>query len=205
MIFITFIFIKKNIKKKKMKSLNILIFFNFHSGETNFEPGLLAQSHRGILYIDDFNLLDTDLVTMMLQAITDGFVIVEREGISVKYPCKPLLIATYNPEDSDVSDVFLDRVGIALNADTEPLTLDEKVEAVNKVLEFSEGRISEADMKDIYEKEDQLKSAIVFAREYLKNTKVTTEQLTYLCEESNRGGCQGHRAGNTQTSHPRTS
>ena len=47
---------------------------------------------------------------MLLQAITDGFVIVEREGISVKYPCNPLMVATYNPEDSDVSDVFLDRV-----------------------------------------------------------------------------------------------
>lgn len=171
------------------------IIFLVCLGETNFEPGLLAQAHRGILYIDDFNLLDTDLTTMMLQAITDGFVIVEREGISVKYPCKPLMIATYNPEDSDVSDVFLDRVGIALNADTEPLTIDEKVEAVNKVLEFSERKLSETQLKDIYEKEEQLKSAIVFAREYLKNTKVSTEQLTYLCEEANRGGCQGHRAG----------
>ena len=49
-------------------------------GETKFEPGLLANAHRGILYIDDFNLLDNDLTTMLLQAITDGFVIVEREG-----------------------------------------------------------------------------------------------------------------------------
>jgi magnesium chelatase subunit D len=46
------------------------------------------------------NLLDNDLTTMLLQAITDGFVIVEREGISVTYPCKPILIATLNPEDS---------------------------------------------------------------------------------------------------------
>ena len=84
----------------------------------------MASSHRGILYVDDINLVDDDLVTMMLQAVTDGFVIVEREGISVKYPCKPILIATLNPEDSELKDVFLDRIGISLNADTEPLTME---------------------------------------------------------------------------------
>ncbi len=164
------------------------------TGVTTFTPGLLAAAHRGILYVDDINLLDVDLVTMMLQAITDGYVIVEREGISVKYPCKPMLIATLNPEDSELKDVFLDRIGIALNADTEPLSLEERVEATNKVLEFSEGRMDPDKLKEIYEKEDQLKSAIVFSREYLKNTKVSSAQLNYLCEEASRGGCPGHRA-----------
>ena len=50
------------------------------------------------------------------------------------------------------------------------------------------------DLKDAYEKEDQLRSGIVFAREYLKTTKISSDQLLYLCEESIRGGCQGHRA-----------
>jgi len=164
------------------------------TGETVFTPGLLATAHRGMLYVDDMNLLDTDLVTMLLQAITDGFVIVEREGISVTYPCKPILIATLNPEDSELKDVFLDRIGIALNADSEPLTMDERVEAVKKVLDFNAGRIPLPELQEIYEKEDQLRNAIVFAREYIKDTKVSTEQLTYLCEEAYRGGCQGHRA-----------
>ena len=164
------------------------------TGETVFTPGLLAASHRGILYVDDVNLLDIDLVTTMLQAITDGFVIVEREGISVKYPCKPLLIATLNPEDSELKDVFLDRIGIALNADTEPLTMEERVEAVEKVLAFQEKRIPPAELAEIFEKEEQLKSSIIFAREYLKGTKLKTEQLAYLCEEAIRGACQGHRA-----------
>lgn len=72
---------------------------------------MLASAHRGILYIDDLNLLDSDLTTMLLQAVTDGFVTVEREGISVRYPCKPMLICTLNPQDSELKDVFLDRIG----------------------------------------------------------------------------------------------
>lgn len=58
-------------------------------------------------------------------------------------------------------------VGIALNADTEPLTMQERVDAVSQVLRFSEGRIPAAELQSIYEKEEQLKAAIVFAREYI--------------------------------------
>lgn len=144
--------------------------------------------------MDDINLLDNDLTTMLLQSITDGFVLVEREGISVKYPCKPVLIATFNPEDSELKDVFLDRIGISLNADTEPLTMDERVQAVSQVVKFAESSMDASDLAAAYEKEESLKSAIVFAREYIKTTKVSTEQLQYLCEEAARGGCQGHRA-----------
>lgn len=164
------------------------------TGETKFIPGLLANAHRGILYVDDINLIDVDLVTTMLQAITDGFVIVEREGISVKYPCKPIMIATFNAEDSELKDVFLDRIGMALSADAEPLTMEERIQAVNQVLAFSERKMDKLSMDELYEKEEQLKSAIVFSREYIKNTKLTTDQVRYLCEEAVRGGCQGHRA-----------
>ena len=135
-----------------------------------------------------------DLVTMMLQAITDGFVIVEREGISVKYPCKPMMIATLNPEDSELKDVFLDRIGIALNADTEPLTMEERIEAVGKVIKFNSGRMDKNELAKVMESEEQLKATIIFAREYLKEKKLTEEQMVYLCEEAARGGCQGHRA-----------
>ena len=135
-----------------------------------------------------------DLVTMMLQAITDGFVIVEREGISVKYPCKPMMIATLNPEDSELKDVFLDRIGIALNADTEPLTMEERIEAVGKVIKFNSGRMDKNELAKVMESEEQLKATIIFAREYLKEKKLTEEQMVYLCEEAARGGCQGHRS-----------
>lgn len=118
-------------------------------GETIFTPGLLAAAHRGVLYIDDINLLDTDLLTMLLQAITDGFVLVEREGISVRYPCKPVMIATFNPEDAELKDVFLDRIGIALNADAEPLSMDDRVKAVGQVLRFGEGSMEIDELKEV--------------------------------------------------------
>lgn len=164
------------------------------TGDTVFEPGLLADAHRGILYVDDLNLLDTDLTTMLLQAISDGFVVVEREGISVKYPCKPLMIGTMNSEDSELKDVFLDRIGIALNADTEPLTLEDRVEAVEKVVKFSSGGMTAEEMQVLEEGEDNLRNSIIFAREYLKDKALSGDQLRYLCEEAMRGGCEGHRA-----------
>ena len=66
--------------------------------------------------------------------------------------------------------------------------------AVQKVLQFKEKRMSDDELQKVYDAEESLKSGIVFAREYLKDTKVSSEQLTYLCEEAIRGGCQGHRA-----------
>ena len=62
-----------------------------------------------------------------------------------------------------------------------------------QVLSFQEGRMDPVELAAVYEKEEQLKAAIVFAREYLKGTKVSTDQLKYLCEEAIRGGCPGHR------------
>ena len=169
------------------------------TGKTVFSPGLLAKAHRGVLYIDDLNLLDAETANILLNVVTDGFVIVEREGISVRYPCKPLMIATFNPEEAELRDHLLDRIAVALSADAQVLSIDERLEAVTSVLNFNSGGAqfteeAKVALEEAEEQEDNLKTAIVFAREFIKDLSLATSQVQYLCEEATRAGCQGHRA-----------
>mmetsp|Transcript_201 Transcript_201/g.392 ORF Transcript_201/g.392 Transcript_201/m.392 type:complete len:788 (+) Transcript_201:49-2412(+) len=164
------------------------------SGKTVFMPGLLAGAHRGVLYVDDINLLDEEMANILLGVIADGFVNVQREGINIRYPCRPLLIATFNPEEADLRDHLMDRIAVSLSADAEELSLEERLEAVSSVLDFTNDDKKDALMADAVALEEQLQTRIIFARESLKELKLTEEQILYLCEEAIRAGCQGHRA-----------
>eukprot|EP00640_Fibrocapsa_japonica_P000069 CAMPEP_0113943610 /NCGR_PEP_ID=MMETSP1339-20121228/26920_1 /TAXON_ID=94617 /ORGANISM="Fibrocapsa japonica" /LENGTH=375 /DNA_ID=CAMNT_0000948533 /DNA_START=311 /DNA_END=1434 /DNA_ORIENTATION=+ /assembly_acc=CAM_ASM_000762 len=164
------------------------------TGKTVFQAGLLAKAHRGVLYVDDINLLDTEMANILLGVVSDGFVQVEREGVSLRYPCRPLLIATMNPEEGDVRDHILDRFAVSLSADATPLTMEERLEATKSVLEFSTDSMDRQRLLDAVEQEDQIKTRIIFAREDMKETKLEQSQTMYLCEEAVRAGCQGHRA-----------
>eukprot|EP00559_Dactyliosolen_fragilissimus_P009623 CAMPEP_0184864828 /NCGR_PEP_ID=MMETSP0580-20130426/16109_1 /TAXON_ID=1118495 /ORGANISM="Dactyliosolen fragilissimus" /LENGTH=792 /DNA_ID=CAMNT_0027363749 /DNA_START=247 /DNA_END=2625 /DNA_ORIENTATION=+ len=169
------------------------------TGKSVFSPGLLAKAHRGVLYVDDINLLDEETANILLNVVNDGYVLVEREGISLRYPCRPLLIATFNPDEGELRDHLLDRIAVALSADSMKMEIKDRVEAVDSVINFSaSGKqgSSEATMalEDAIANEDDLKTAIVFAREYLKDLSLAPSQIQYLCEEAIRAGCQGHRA-----------
>ena len=169
------------------------------TGKTVFSPGILARAHRGVLYVDDINLLDEETANILLNVVTEGYVIVEREGISLRYPCRPLLIATFNPDEGELRDHLLDRIAISLSANSVPLDVNQRVEAVESVMNYSTGvkqgsESAEKALAAAIENEDDLKTALVFAREYLKDLKLAPSQIQYLCEEAIRAGCQGHRA-----------
>ena len=86
-------------------------------GSRRFEPGLLAAAHRGILYIDEVNLLNDHVVDVLLDSAAMGRNFVEREGISFAHPARFLLIGTMNPEEGDLRPQFIDRFGLAVEID----------------------------------------------------------------------------------------
>src|SRR6202048_4312594 len=88
------------------------------SGERRFEPGVLAEANRNILYVDEVNLLDDHLVDVLLDAAAMGVNVVEREGISIWHPARFILVGTMNPEEGELRPQLLDRFGLCVDVVT---------------------------------------------------------------------------------------
>ncbi|WP_030799282.1 putative cobaltochelatase [Streptomyces sp. NRRL S-337] len=133
-------------------------------GVKAFEPGLLADAHRGILYVDEVNLLHDHLVDLLLDAAAMGASYVEREGVSVRHASRFLLVGTMNPEEGELRPQLLDRFGLTVEvaASREPA---QRVEVVRRRLAY------DADPAGFVARwaaeEDALRQRIAVARELL--------------------------------------
>jgi Mg-chelatase subunit ChlI len=100
-------------------------------GSKRFEPGVLAEANRNILYVDEVNLLDDHIVDVLLDAAAMGVNVVEREGVSVMHPARFILVGTMNPEEGELRPQLLDRFGLCV--DVEGIRdLDQRVQIVEQ-------------------------------------------------------------------------
>ncbi|MER5969943.1 putative cobaltochelatase [Streptomyces sp. NPDC002055] len=138
-------------------------------GRKAFEPGLLADAHRGVLYVDEVNLLHDHLVDLLLDAAAMGASYVEREGVSVRHAARFLLVGTMNPEEGELRPQLLDRFGLTVEvaASREP---DQRVEVVRRRLAYDEDPAGFAERWAAEER--QLRERIAAARALLPSVRL---------------------------------
>ncbi len=135
-------------------------------GEKAFEPGLLAKANRGLLYVDEVNLLDDHLVDILLDASASGYTVVEREGVSVRHPSKFILVGSGNPEEGEVRPQLLDRFGLY----TEIKTVEQPLLRVHII----DSRVDYDDRDNVWQ------NSYWAQEEYLKE-KIQRSQYLYKC------------------------
>ncbi|WP_406252259.1 putative cobaltochelatase [Streptomyces atratus] len=146
-------------------------------GVKAFEPGLLADAHRGILYVDEVNLLHDHLVDLLLDAAAMGASYVEREGVSVRHAARFLLVGTMNPEEGELRPQLLDRFGLTVEVAASRET-DQRVEVVRRRLAFDDDPAAFA--AGWADEEDALRARIAAARALLPEVRLGDAALRQI-------------------------
>jgi Mg-chelatase subunit ChlI len=160
-------------------------------GERHFEPGVLANANRGLLYIDEVNLLDDHVVDVLLDSAAMGVNVVEREGISFSHPARFILVGTMNPEEGELRPQLLDR--FALSVDIVGIRDPrERVMIMERNISFEQD--PEAFRQTWLEKEHEVSKQIERARELLNQVKYTSRDLLSIAALTASLNVDGHRA-----------
>ena len=167
------------------------IEYAIKSGEKKFEKGILAQSNRNILYVDEINLLDDHIVDVLLDSAAMGVNTIEREGISYSHPAKFVLVGTMNPEEGDLRPQLLDRFGLVVDVIGERET-SKRVEVIKRRLDFEAE--PEKFIKKYLAEEEELKNRIENSKKILENIKCSDEIYELAAKISIALNVDGHRA-----------
>ncbi|HEY2981679.1 MAG TPA: ATP-binding protein [Anaerolineales bacterium] len=160
-------------------------------GERHFEPGVLASANRGLLYIDEVNLLDDHVVDVLLDSAAMGVNTVEREGISFAHPARFILVGTMNPEEGELRPQLLDR--FALSVDIVGIRdARERVTIMERNLSYE--RDAEAFRKEWLKREDELSHQIARARELVDQVTHSSRDLLSIAALTASLNVDGHRA-----------
>jgi magnesium chelatase subunit I len=162
------------------------------SGGSNiFEPGLLARANRGILYVDEINLLDDHLVDVLLDSAASGWNTVEREGISIKHPAKFILVGSGNPEEGELRPQLLDRFGMHAEIHTiqDPIL---RVRIVEERISFDQ--TPQKWIEKYSEEQLKIQERIINAQKNLEKISLNKElqlKISQLCSELKIEGLRG--------------
>jgi Mg-chelatase subunit ChlI len=160
-------------------------------GERHFEPGVLAAANRGLLYIDEVNLLDDHVVDLLLDSAAMGMNIVEREGISFSHPARFILVGTMNPEEGDLRPQLLDRFALSVqirgiqNARDRVLIMERNLAFENDPEHFRDEWLS---------KENELSQQIEKARPLVEKVAYSSRDLLTIADLTASLEVDGHRA-----------
>lgn len=160
-------------------------------GVKAFEPGLLAKANRGILYVDEVNLLDDHLVDVLLDSAASGWNTVEREGISISHPARFILIGSGNPEEGELRPQLLDRFGMHAQVGT-VRDAELRVKIVEERARFDK---NPKEFRDSYKAEqEKLQQQISSARSDLSSVQIDHDlrvKISKVCAELNVDGLRG--------------